>query len=432
MSIQNPANQLLTDEIKPTKQRFITLLILLIGIMVVYLDRVNVSVLAANGTFLTDMGIQGQPVKIGMMMSTFLFAYGFGNLLLSPLGDYWGPRKTVTLALVLCCISIAMGGMAGTFTVLIASRIILGIGEGAYYPMSGIFTKNWFPPQERGRANAAWIIGQSLAPAAAMPFFTYIIGTYGWRESFHAALVLTIIPLVLFWLYITDRPKTHKKVNALELRHIEEGLAREKKNEDSGIKETLWQRVKPFITNYRYWLLVYWYISLNFVFWGMVSWLPSYLKTARGFSWSEMGWLSALPFLAAIITKAFAGWVADRTGRCAPILCAAMVLGGLGTYLAVIAPGKYMAAALLIISFGFGNMAAPAAWTLLQGLVDGKSLATAGGTMNAIAAFCSSTSPVLIGWVISSTGSYDGGLFMLVGAALLASGAAAVLALQKL
>lgn len=429
MEIRNPGTDLVAES-KPSKQRFITLIILLIGIMVVYLDRVNVSILAANGTFLADMGIKGQPVKIGMMMSTFLFAYGFGNLLLSPLGDYLGPRKTTILALVLCCISIAMGGLAGTFTVLIASRIILGIGEGAYYPMQGIFTKNWFPIQERGRANAAWIIGQSLAPAAAMPLFTYIIGSYGWRESFHVALVITIIPLFLFWFYTTDKPKTHKKVNSLELKHIEEGLAKE--NEDSVIKETLWQRIKQFITNYRYWLLVYWYVSLNFVFWGMVSWLPSYLKTARGFSWSEMGWLSSLPFLAAIITKAFAGWFADRTGRCAPILCAAMVLGGLGTYLAVIAPGKYLAAALLIISFGFGNMAAPAAWTLLQGLVNGKSLSTAGGTMNAIAAFCSSTSPVLIGLVISMTGSYDGGLFMLVGAALLAAGAAAVLALKKL
>ncbi|MDR3590477.1 MAG: MFS transporter [Negativicutes bacterium] len=411
----------------PTRQRFIILAVLLIGIMVAYLDRVNVSVLAANEIFLNDMGIKGQPIQIGMMMSTFLIAYGVANLTLSPLGDYFGPRKAMLASVVLWCVALSVGGIAGSFAVLIASRIILGIGEGFYYPMQGLLVKNWFPGQERGRANAAWIIGQSLGPALAMPIFAYVIVTFGWRESFHAATFLTLIPLYLLWFHTADTPREHKKVNALELQHIESGLDQSK----ATVKETLLQRIKPFISNYRYWLLVYWYVSLNFMFWGFVSWLPSYLKSARGFSWGEMGWMASLPFILAIVSKAVTGWAIDRTGRSAPFLFAAMFFGGLGVYWAAVVPGKYEAAILLALAFAVCNMAAPAAWTLLQGLVPTKSLSTAGGIMNGVTAILSSISPVLIGFVISMTGNYANGLFLLVGAGMLAAGVAAILVVQK-
>ena len=81
-----------------------------------------------------------------------------------------------------------MGGLAGAFLMMIISWILLGIGEGWYYPMQATLVKNWFPPKELGRANATWIIVQSLSPAVAMPFFTMIIGAFGWRLSFFVAL----------------------------------------------------------------------------------------------------------------------------------------------------------------------------------------------------------------------------------------------------
>ena len=56
-------------EEKPTKQRFLVVAMLFVGIMVAYLDRVNVSILGANTEFLEFMGIKGQPVQIGLMMS---------------------------------------------------------------------------------------------------------------------------------------------------------------------------------------------------------------------------------------------------------------------------------------------------------------------------------------------------------------------------
>jgi len=413
---------------KPTKQRLIIVAVLFITIMVAYLDRVNTSILAANDIFLLDMGIKGQPVKIGMMMSSFLAVYGISGLVLSPLGDYWGARKSMLLAVFFWCISIFVGGIASSFTMLIAARVILGISEGWYYPLQSTVIKNWFPPQERGRANVAWVLGQSAAPAIAMPFFAYIVAAYGWRESFHIALALTAIPLVLLWFFLTDKPRMNKKVNALELQHIEEGLAKEPKSVEN---TTYWQKVKPFVTNYRYWILVYWYMTMTSMYWGLVSWLPVYLKTARGFTWAEMGWLSSLPFILTMFTKTLNGWLNDRIGRSAPFLFAALSLGAVFVYLAATVEGKYPSALLLACAFATTSMATSVAWTMLQGLVPSNTVSVAAGMMNGIGNFMSAAMPILIGFVIGITGSYASGLFVLVGAGIIASAAVAVLVFQK-
>lgn len=413
--------------VKPTKQRFFIVGILFVGIMVAYLDRVNVSVLGANDQFLTYMGIKGQPIQIGMMMSAFLAAYGLANVTLSSLGDYLGPRKTMVLCIILMTISLFIGGLATSFTIFLIARVILGVGEGVYYPMQSLFIKNWIPPQERGRANATWIIGQSLAPAIAMPLFAYVVGHYGWRDSFYMCILLGLIPLYLFWFQTTDKPSSHKKVNKMELKHIEDGLAREVKNTEVKEKLSFLERVKPFSTNYKYWLLVCWYMSLQFMYWGLVSWLPAYLKTSRGFSWAEMGWLASLPFAFAVVAKAVNGWLNDKLGRSGPLLFAAMVLGSISIYAAATVSGRYEAALLLTCAFGFVSMATSTAWTLLQGLVPSGSLSTAAGTMNGISTGFSALSPVIIGTVIATTGSYDSGLISLVAVGIFASIMAGIL-----
>jgi len=377
------------------------------------------------------MGIKGQPVQIGMMMSLFLAAYGLANITLSPLGDYLGPRKAMCICIVLWTISLFVGGFATSFTIFLIARIILGVGEGFYYPMQSLFVKNWIPPQERGRANATWVIGQSLAPAIAMPLFAYVIGNFGWQVSFYLCIAIGFIPLYLLWYHTTDKPSESKKINALELKHIEDGMARERKSGETAEKQTLLQRIKPFATNYQYWLLALWYMCLQFIFWGLISWLPAYLKSARGFTWTEMGWMASLPFIMTVITKAVNGWLNDKIGRSAPLLSVTMLFSAVCVYFAATVSGRYESAILLSLAFGFTSMSTSSAWTLLQGLVPGRSLSTAAGTMNGLATGFSSLSPVIIGAVIGLTSDYESGLLCLVGVGLLASATAGILTLKK-
>lgn len=185
------------------------------------------------------------------------------------------------------------------------------------------------------------------------------------------------------------------------------------------------------MANYHYWLLVLWYMCLQLIFWGFVSWLPAYLKVARGFTWAEMGWMASLPFLVTVVTKACNGWINDRIGRCAPLMCVSMCLGAICVYSAATVEGKYASVFFLSFAMGFSGMAAPSAWTLLQNLVPANSVGTAGGIMNGIACGIAAASPMIIGLFISLTGSYASGLFCLVGAALLASVTSGILTAHK-
>jgi sugar phosphate permease len=415
----------------PTRQRAILVAILLLTLLVAYLDRVNVSVLLADKTFLADMGIAGKPIEMGKLMTYFLIAYGFANVLLSPIGDIWGPRVAMSVSIFLWTVSVMIGGIATTFGMMLISRVILGVGEGMHWPMQSSFVKNWFPPQERGKANAVWLIGLMSGPMLAMPFFTWIIGNYGWRPSFFVLGLFGVIPLLLIWFFTTDHPRQHKGVNAAELAHIEAGLKIEAEAEASMKTESLSQRLASFCGNYRFWLLTINYFCIASIWWGTMAWLPSYLKVARDFSWAAMGWLSSLPYFLGTISILYFGHVSDKLGRRAPFVAVSHVLAAAGIYFGAHAADNMTAA--LLISFGIASIAIalPSSWSLLQKIVPGKAIGAGAGMMNGISNGGSAFAPVLIGYFISLTGSYVGGLMFLVGLGVLGCVCMTILSLQK-
>lgn len=420
-----------TATMKPTRQRAVLVGILLLTLLVAYLDRVNVSVLLADKTFLADMGIAGQPIEMGKLMSYFLIAYGIANVALSPLGDIWGPRIAMSVSIFLWILSVIIGGFAATFTIMLLGRVILGIGEGMHWPMQSSFVKNWFPPFERGKANAVWLIGLMSGPMLAMPFFTWIIGTYGWRPSFFVLAALGVLPLILIWFFVTDHPHQHKGVNQAELEHIQSGLKAEAEAEAAMQVESLGQRLASFCGNYRFWLLTVNYFCIASIWWGTMAWLPSYLKAARGFSWAEMGALASLPYFLGTVSILFFGHISDKLGRRAPFVAVAHLFSAAGIYFGAHATNNVMAA--ILISFGIASIAIglPSSWSILQKIVPGKAIGAGAGMMNGLANGGSAFSPILIGYFIAMTGGYVGGLMFLVGLGGLGVVCMTILSLQK-
>jgi sugar phosphate permease len=414
-----------------TRQRVILVTILLITLLVAYLDRVNVSVLVADSNFLNDMLIKGKPVQMGLLMTLFLIAYGVANVVLSPLGDVIGPRKAMLISISLWTVSVMIGGLTATFTVMLVARAILGIGEGMHWPMQSTFVKNWFPPNERGKANGAWLLGLMAGPALAMPFFTWIISTWGWRSSFFVLASLGLIPLFLLWFFVTDHPSQHKGVNKAELAYIENALKAEAAQEAKMKVESLGERLASFCFNYRFWLLTINYFCIASIWWGMMAWLPSYLKVSRGFSWAAMGALSSLPYVLGAISILFFGHIGDKIGRRAPLVVVSHALAATGIYFGAHATDNMTAA--LLLSFGIASIgiALPATWSLLQRIVPAGAIAAGSGMMNGLANGSSAFAPALIGYFIAITGSYTGGLMFLVGLGVLGFVCMTILSLQK-
>lgn len=400
---------------KPTRQRFYVLAILFISLSVIYLDRVNISIIAANMQFLQEMDLVGKPIYIGLLMSLFLVTYGISNVVLSPIGDLIGPRKAMLIAYIIISSSLLLGGLSSIFGVLLGTRILLGVGEGLYYPMQNTFIKNWFPPRERGRANTAWILGQSLSPAVAMPVFTWIIAEYSWRHTFYFSFVLSLIPLILIYLFASNTPRENKYINKHELEIIEEDKTANHILSHLKEKPSIITRSKIYLCNANFWMLLIIFSSYSMLSWGVVTWLPTYLNTERGFSWSSVGWMSSLPFIFGLLFKIISGIVVDRTGKKGMIMLISALLCAAGILAGVNITNNYIAAIMISFGIGASSMQLPCVFTLLQGMVPSEAISSAAGALNGMAVGFGALSPVLIGLILSLTHSFYSVMYLLIG-----------------
>jgi MFS family permease len=97
--------------------------------------------------------------------------------------------------------------------------------------MQSKFVKNWFPIDERGKANATRLIGLSVAPMVAMPLFTWIIPVMGWRGNFFFLAALGVIPFIMIRFFTADHPQLHRRINGAEKDYIEAALKAEREKE---------------------------------------------------------------------------------------------------------------------------------------------------------------------------------------------------------
>jgi sugar phosphate permease len=406
--------------------------ILLLTLLVAYLDRVNISVLIADNGFLNDLGIAGNPIYMGLLTTLFLAPYGLSNGALSPVGDWMGPRKATALAISLWGIALLMGGLAGTFFLLGTSRVMLGLGEGLHWPMQSKYVKNWFPPGERGKANALWIAGVYLGPTIALPFFSAVISSWGWRAAFFVLVALGILPLVLIWTCTTDRPADHKRVQDAELKLINAELAQEATEVASRKAETFRGNLKLFFSDWRYWVQVVQYCTVSSMTWGMIAWLPSYLKVERGFTFAQLGLWASLPYALGVVGTFLFGFMSDKTERKAPWAMLGHVIYGSCLFFGATAKDPFASVWLVSVGLLGNGGALVIQWSLLQRLVPARVVGTGGGFMNMCSNLAASLAPVIMGALIASTGSYFGGLMYMVALAVVGFIMAGILASQKL
>lgn len=435
MNVGQLAQPALESTARPTKIRIRVILILFFVLFVAYLDRVNIAVLVADNDFINDLGIENNGVAKGALMSMFLVTYAITNCLLSPLGDRFGPRRVMAWAIIFWIISCIWGGLATTFTSMIIARCILGLGEGMHWPMQMMLVRNWFPPNERARANSTWLVGLTAGTAVAMPFFVWVIGAYGWRESFYVLAVIGLIPLILLWFNVSDHPRDHRRINGLELAYIEDGLREEEQlmalQRKTCRPRSLWQQWQGFLRNPDYWLCVVFYFFSSATWFGLLTWIPSFLKQSLGFSWQSMGYWANAPYAAAAVACLSAGYFTDRIHRKATFGVIHMLSAAIGIYGAAHATGQVEAALWLIVGVSSLMIGLPGHWAIIQKVVPSEALATGVGLESALGSGAGAITPLLIGYSIDVTGGFTGGLMCLVGFCLIGMLAMIILWLRK-
>jgi sugar phosphate permease len=162
-----------------------------------------------------------------------------------------------------------------------------------------------------------------------------------------------------------------------------------------------------------------------------MSWLPQYLRVARGFSWAKMGFFSSLPYCFGLLGLICAGVVADWLKRAAVINCVGLAGCAFFIFLAAMVHSSYLSAGLLCVALFFKGVSIPMAWTLLQTFIPAHMIGQAAGLQNGSSQLVGALSPMIVGFLIGVTGTYTAGLMYLVGFGFLGAACGFFLVLKK-
>ena len=398
-------------------KKFLKVRHLILGLMclmyfIAYIDRVNISIVAPM--LKQEMGLT--PTQLGLVFSAFAYPYAAMQILGGWFADKYGPRLVLAVLSIIWAIATILCGLSWGLWSLIMFRILLGIGEGGAFPAATRSFTYWMPATERGFAQGITHSFARLGGAVTPPIVLIIVAAYGWRESFIILGVISLVWTCFFvWIY-RNTPLEHKWVKPAELKEIGVNAAEMKK---AAAGKTPWKEMIK-----RMWLVTFVDFCYGWSLWVFLTWLPSYLKDARGFDMKQLALFTALPLLAGVVGDTLGGVLSDRiykkTGNL-KLARRSLLVVGLGGALVFIVPAIYtktplMAVALLAASFFFLELTNAVLWSLPLDIA-GKFAGTAGGMMNTGFGVAGMISPVAFGYLIQVTGSYE--VPFLISAALL-------------
>jgi ACS family glucarate transporter-like MFS transporter len=283
--------------------------------MLTYLDRLNLGI---AGKFIQDEF--SIPLKtMGWILGAFLLGYSLSQVPGGYLSDRFGPRKvliaaiawwsvlTATTALAPRLFLTGWFGVAWSFAIV---RFLIGIGEA---PSSPAYTKvvaNWMGSSRRGLGSSFNLLGIGLGGALTPLLITFIMQRWGWRTAFYCCGLLGIVAAGAWYFLATDRPDQNPRVNPAELDLIGRGRPQDKPLvSGSGVP---WWRI---FTNRSIVALVLGYFCQGFPIYFFHTWLFIYLVKVRGFSLTQGGFYSAIPYLAIALASPLGGQFSDFAVR---------------------------------------------------------------------------------------------------------------------
>ncbi|GLU35042.1 MFS transporter [Trinickia caryophylli] len=383
--------------------------------------------------------------QAGLIVSLFSFSYGFVQI---PVGLVYKrlSEKTAgflfSVFMILTSIFTGLMGTTSSVFLLQAYRVGLGLSEGPLGIGCTNVINRWFPAREKGTATALWIAASKLGPLIVPSVSIVVIELWGWREIFYVFAIPGILLAIAWMALVTNSPGENRFCSPAERRYIVDDTPVGTHSRHSGPQsprlETAWpmawldvvnrtkrvDRLETIRQVFRSWnvlgvALGYGcMIGISNIF---MSWIPTYLVTAKGFGSVKMGFLASAPFIGAVAGNMLGGIVSDRLlgGRRKPM----MMLGALGTVammlLLVDAPtsvaclGATLMASGLMLGLGFAGYSA-----YPMGLTTKATYPAAFGIVNCLGQIGGACAPLAVGMLLDRY-SWTSVFLYMVGTALL-------------
>jgi ACS family D-galactonate transporter-like MFS transporter len=388
---------------KIPRRRWRIAFLLAVGVLVNYFDRVNLSV--AHAALITTFAISN--VTFGYLSAAYNWTYALCQLPVGVVLDKFGVRRVGRISSFLWSVASFAAAIAPNLGGFFAARLLLGIGEAPTFPSNAKAIGYWFPAKERSSATSIFDGSAKFASAIGVPLIGMLLLKVGWRWSFAATGMISFLYFLLFCHVYRD-PVDDPGLTERERDYILErdAVAPVLPAETASFGYLIRQ---PKVIG-----MTLGFGAYNYVFYLLLTWLPSYLSQALHIDLLHSFLYTGVPWLFATACElVVGGWLVDRLlqrGWNASSVQRAVLIGGTTMGLGIIgaAYAQTAASALIWISISLGGLSAAAAvgWSVPSLIGPRGSVGTLAGIMNFSSQVSGILAPIVTGYLVSARHSF--------------------------
>jgi len=401
--------------------RYAILALIFIATVLNYADRATLSI--AGTAVSKDLGLD--PKALGVVFSAFAWAYVIGQLPGGWLLDRFGAKRVYGASLVLWSIFTLTQGLvhfsstaAMAAAALFIMRFMLGLVESPAFPGNARIVATWFPTAERGLATSLFNSAQYLAVVLFTPLMAWLTHAFGWQHVFIFMGCLGLA-LAVFWFSFMGEPRSHPRMTKQELAFIEAGGALT--NLEAGIK-TVKPKLKrgevlQLFTSRMMWGVYIGQYCITALTYFFITWFPIYLIKGRGMPIMTVGLVAALPaicgFSGGVLGGAFSDYLIRKGVSTSKARKAPFMLGMLLSTSVVVANFvETNTAVIVIMSLAFfGKGLGAVGWAVVSDTAPKEMTGLTGGVFNGLGNIAGIVTPIVIGYVVATTGSFNNALW---------------------
>jgi sugar phosphate permease len=392
----------------------ITLFLICLMYAITYIDRVNVS--TASLAFKKELHLSN--VQVGLIFSAFAYPYLVLTVFGGWLSDKMGARRALTWASLTWATATLWSGVTFGFASLLCSRLLLGVGEGATFPIATRAMCDWVPKRKRAFSQGITHASSRLGAALTPPLVAWLVSAYSWRSSF---LILGGVSLgwaLVWWVWFRDEPQNHPLMTDEELDDLQQTS-----EGPSVVVAVPWcaltRRMMPVIIVY---------FCYGWTLWLYLAWIPSYFVHNYGLDIKKSAIFSAGVFLAGVLGDTAGGVVSDfifrHTGSSnrarRDVVLAAFLCSMTAMVMIFFVHSVSGASICLSIAFFFAEFTIGPMWSLPMDIAP-EFAGSASGLMNTGSPLAAILSPIIFGYITEKTGNWNLPFIGSIGVLLLGS-----------
>ncbi|MEP7366248.1 MAG: MFS transporter [Acidobacteriota bacterium] len=368
----------------PAHWRALTLLVISVGIN--YIDRGSLSIAAP--ILQKEMGLS--PEQLGLLLSAFFWTYASMQVVAGWLVDRFSVNLVFGIGFMLWSCATAATGMVSGFTALLVLRVLLGAGESVAYPAYSKILATGFPDRHRGLTNGLIDAGSKCGPAIGTLLGGLLVAKFGWRFLF-LALGLGSLPWLVAWALWAPKP-----------------VAEYHKNSKSG------PTAADILSRRSCWGTFLLLFAINYAWYFLLTWLPTYLVQQRHFSMQKMAVLGSVAFWGLAASTTIAGIASDRwiaRNHNPTKVRKIFIVSGL-LLCTLLVPASYVEDAdvsmgLIIAACLCFGLTTSNHWAVTQTMAGPLAAGKWTGLQNGFGNLAGVVAPYLTGVIVQRTGAYD-------------------------